>query len=122
MEAPKTPGKNLNEKIVLVGGGHANVLVMKHLASLKMKNKHFLLISDYPKAYYSGMLPGCIAKLYRPEQLQIDLVPLSAWCGFHFLHAKVVKVDPDEQLIFCVDMKGEKVKYIPKGSIKTKKL
>lgn len=53
--------------VLLVGGGHANVQVLKLLCnSASPKDRlRLTLISDYPSAYYSGMLPGCIAHLYK---------------------------------------------------------
>jgi len=51
---------------VLVGGGHANVQVLKILAtSLSASERvRITLLSDYDRAFYSGMIPGCVAGLY----------------------------------------------------------
>jgi len=95
------------KRIVLVGGGHANVQVLKILCkTFTISNDeesgfHISLISDYPKAFYSGMLPGCISGIYTPEQTQIDLVALCEWCGAKFIHAKVTGIDWDAKELIC---------------------
>ena len=68
--------------VVLVGGGHANVQILKILSQkfiINAENLTLIMISDFPKAYYSGMLPGCISNFYKTEQIQIDLVALCEW-------------------------------------------
>lgn len=50
-------------EIVLIGGGHANVQVIKGLANPEILvgvPYRVTLVSNYPSAYYSGMLPGRI--------------------------------------------------------------
>ena len=69
-------------RVVLVGGGHANVQILKNLSEKFIQssdNLSLVMISDFPKAYYSGMLPGSISYFYKTEQIQIDLVALCGW-------------------------------------------
>jgi selenide,water dikinase len=72
--------------VVLIGGGHSHVQVLKILASEihKCEGVRVTLISDNPVAWYSGMLPACIAGLYKPKELQIDLQALAHWYGIYF--------------------------------------
>ena len=68
--------------VVLVGGGHANVQVLKYLSEhfvIEPQGLRLVLLSDYTKAFYSGMLPGSISRLYTPDQIQIDLKSLCEW-------------------------------------------
>jgi selenide,water dikinase len=51
------------------------------------------LISDSPVAYYSGMLPGCIAGLYRPEQIRMELEPLVERVGGKLVLAPMTALD-----------------------------
>ena len=48
------------KQLVLVGGGHANVQVLKELCMIKVRGLHTILISEHIDATYSGMTPGYI--------------------------------------------------------------
>ncbi len=39
------------------------------------------------------MVPGCVAKLYDLEQVQIDLGAISKWAGIDYIRGKMVGVD-----------------------------
>lgn len=91
-------------EIVLIGGGHTHVQVVK---MLKMKGflpkARITMISDASIAYYSGMLPGCLAGLYHPEEIEMELRPLARWAGIRFIRARVTGVDPNLQQVFFED-------------------
>jgi NADH dehydrogenase FAD-containing subunit len=53
--------------VVCVGGGHCNVQVLKTLKQLLPATAKLTLITDNGLAFYSGMLPGAVSKLYTPE-------------------------------------------------------
>jgi NADH dehydrogenase FAD-containing subunit len=50
-----------NKRIVCVGGGHANCQVLKSLKETIPADAELILVSNGPKSYYSGMLPGSVA-------------------------------------------------------------
>ncbi|KAK1744878.1 pyridine nucleotide-disulfide oxidoreductase family protein [Skeletonema marinoi] len=69
------------KKIVLIGGGHAHVQVIKALnVNTRPSNVEVTLIDLQSAASYSGMVPGCVSKLYTLPQVQIQIGPL-ADCG-----------------------------------------
>jgi selenide, water dikinase len=78
-------------EIVLVGGGHAHVHVLKALA--RLRGARVSLISRNPVTLYSGMLPGVIAGLYTVERAQIDLQRLCAATATRLIHAEAVGLD-----------------------------
>ncbi|KAL7485905.1 hypothetical protein ACHAW6_011502 [Cyclotella cf. meneghiniana] len=81
------------QRLVLVGGGHAHVQVIKALnARARPENVHVTLIDLQSFAFYSGMVPGCVAKLYTLDQVQIDLHSLANWAGTDFIRGKVVGI------------------------------
>lgn len=52
-------------RLVLLGGGHSNTQVMKHLTSKNVpKNIKLILVSDYDHSLYSGMCPGIYTYIY----------------------------------------------------------
>ena len=85
------------KRIVLIGGGHAHVQVIKALNShSRGKNIHVTLIDLQSEAAYSGMVPGCVANLYKLDQVKIALDSLAEWSGIEFVRGKVVGMSFDE--------------------------
>jgi len=77
--------------IVLVGGGHAHVHVLKVLAAERVAR--VTLITRDLATPYSGMLPGVVAGLYAANEAHIDLVRLAAKTGARLVHAEAVGLD-----------------------------
>ena len=86
--------------LVLIGGGHAHVQVIKALSARPAHRLHVTLIDQQPAASYSGMVPGCLAKLYTAEQTLLQLEPLAQWANLSFLHRTVVDIYFDQKLIY----------------------
>ncbi|MBM3264971.1 MAG: selenide, water dikinase SelD, partial [candidate division Zixibacteria bacterium] len=82
-------------ELVLIGGGHAHVQVVKKIGmGLSLPGVRVTLIADRPVAWYSGMLPGCLAGLYTPDEIGVELRPLARWAGVRFVQATVSGIDP----------------------------
>ena len=89
------------DRVLLVGGGHAHVQVIKALNSKsRPKNMHVTLIDMQKSASYSGMVPGCIARLYKPEDTLLHLLPLAEWAGIDFCQDEVVDMDLENNLVY----------------------
>lgn len=80
-------------EILLVGGGHAHVHVMKAFGAHRGTGPRLSLITRDLAMPYSGMLPGVIAGLYHPEQAHIDLARLAAATGTRLIHDEAVGLD-----------------------------
>jgi len=79
--------------LLLVGGGHTHLHVLRALASRPEPNLRVTLVSPYPLATYTGMVPGVLAEQYSLRQAQIDLRALTARGGAAFVEARVVAVE-----------------------------
>ena len=102
---------NLIKQLVLIGGGHANVQILKKLCMNRIKGVHTILISENYEATYSGMTPGYIHRDFSREEISIDLQRLCFNAGATFIKDKVIKLEtnykkvvlqkfPSEHLIF----------------------
>ena len=89
------------KRIVLIGGGHAHLQVIKAFnAKSRPKNWHVTLIDQSNLASYSGMIPGCISNQYTKQEAQIPLDVLAKWAKIEFHRDKMVGIDADAQRIF----------------------
>ncbi|MGG5887421.1 FAD-dependent oxidoreductase [Falsiroseomonas sp. HC035] len=80
--------------LLLLGGGHAHVEVLRQLGAAPLPGWQVTLLTREVMSPYSGMLPGVLAGLYRPEQALIDLPALAARCGVALLVDRATGVDP----------------------------
>jgi selenide, water dikinase len=79
--------------IVLLGGGHAHVHVLKAFAMRPEPGVRLTLVTRDLETPYSGMLPGVIAGLYAEHEAHIDLLRLSAVTGTRLIHGEAVGIE-----------------------------
>ncbi len=85
--------------LVLLGGGHANIQVLKMLAMNPIGGLRITLISDQTHSPYSGMIPGYLAGYYSYEECHFDLRRICEELGQRFIKAKIIGVDPQRKKI-----------------------
>jgi selenide, water dikinase len=97
------PAAEIRRDLVLVGGGHAHVLVLRMLAMRPIAGLRITLVSPASHTPYSGMLPGLVAGHYSFEQTHIDLARLCQWAGVRFIMAEVIAMEPAARRLFLAD-------------------
>ena len=96
-------GADAPREVVLVGGGHAHVQVLREFAERPLPDSRLTVVVDTPVAVYSGMVPGYVAGQYRPRELEIDVRPLARLAGAGFIVARAVSVDAEQRRIVLED-------------------
>lgn len=97
------------KQLVLVGGGHAHMTVMSKLDHYTERGHRVTLISPYPYHYYSGMGPGLLSGIYKPEEVHFHVKKMVEDRGGTFVQGTVVRVDPEQRVLFLNS--GEEVGY-----------
>src|SRR5215469_15224929 len=85
--------------LVLVGGGHTHIQVLKSWAMQPITGVRVTLIVDQPVAIYSGMVPGLVAGQYRHDEIEIDVWPLARRAGARALVARATGIDTTDRRV-----------------------
>lgn len=90
-----------SKELVLLGGGHSHVAVLKMFGMSPEPGTRITLISKDEVAPYSGMLPGLIAGHYTHEQAHIDLRKLCRFANAQFYRGEVSGLDLQNKRVLC---------------------
>lgn len=89
-----SPAVSAAPRVLLVGGGHAHVQVLRAMMMRPWPEARVTVVLDTPVAIYSGMAPGFVARQYRASELEIDVVPLARRAGAEVVLDAAVGVAP----------------------------
>ena len=98
MLAPEQP---ILRDIVLVGGGHSHVGVLKSFGMQPIAGVRLTLICTDTHTPYSGMLPGYVAGHYDYDAVHIDLSRLAVFAGARFYRDEVTGLDRVNRKVLC---------------------
>ncbi|MCA3601839.1 MAG: FAD-dependent oxidoreductase [Methylobacterium sp.] len=99
----------MSRKLVLVGGGHAHVQVIRALAERPEPDLAVTLVTDRLLTPYSGMLPGHIAGFYSHAEMHIDLGRLARVSGVALIASAANGIDRASRHVRTTD--GRKIPY-----------
>jgi pyridine nucleotide-disulfide oxidoreductase family protein len=87
------------KRLVLVGGGHAHVEVLRQIARQRIEHTEVVLVSAGRFAAYTGMVPGFLAGRYEESELRFDLAALAVAAGAEFIDSTVDEVDGKARMV-----------------------
>ena len=87
--------------IVLIGGGHSHVVVLRMWAMNPLPGARLTLICTDTDTPYSGMLPGYIAGHYTCDDAHIDVRRLAEFAGARYYRDEVVGIDRAARKVIC---------------------
>jgi len=89
----------MGKKVIIVGAGHAHLTILKNLQEFKTAGHDVTVVSSSCLHYYSGMGPGMLSGIYRPEEIRFNVKKMSEDRGAVFIENKVVKIHPQKKEI-----------------------
>ncbi|MFM6990472.1 MAG: selenide, water dikinase SelD [Rhodoferax sp.] len=98
MQSPEQP---VLRDIVLVGGGHSHVGVLRMFAMDPVPGVRLTLICTDVDTPYSGMLPGYVAGHYSFDDVHIDLSRLCVFAQARFYRDEVIGIDRAARKVLC---------------------
>ena len=87
------------KRLLLLGGGHAHVQVLRGLAGFSAGNADIRLVTPNPIHIYSGMIPGIVAGHYAAAEAQIDLARLALRAGVELVLERVAAIDAGAKIV-----------------------
>jgi pyridine nucleotide-disulfide oxidoreductase family protein len=91
------------KRLVLLGGGHAHIEVLRALAANPDPRLHVILATPFPWLVYTGMLPAHIAGHYALDECTIDLAALARAAGAELQLATASLVSPGHNEVALAD-------------------
>lgn len=85
--------------LVLIGGGHSHVEVLRAFAMRPVEGVRITLVSPDAHTAYSGMLPGLLAGHYEYDDAHIDLHRLAGSAKARFIQAAVTGLNLESKTI-----------------------
>ena len=98
MQSPEQP---VLRDIVLVGGGHSHVGVLRRFGMHPAPGVRLTVICRDTHTPYSGMLPGHVAGHYSYDEVHIDLSRLAQFARARFYRADVIGLDRAARKVLC---------------------
>ncbi|WP_144701873.1 FAD-dependent oxidoreductase [Fictibacillus phosphorivorans] len=86
-------------KLLLIGGGHAHLSILRSLLNENVNNLEVTLITSSKFQYYSGMFSGFTEGLYDEDEIRIDLESLCSRASVSFIEDTIISFDPMQKVL-----------------------
>lgn len=99
----------MGKRLVLLGGGHAHMTVMKRMSDIVAAGHEVALVAPGRHHYYSGMGPGLLSGVYRPQDIRFDVRCMTLSGGGRFVRARAERIDAANREVWLSD--GSRLAY-----------
>src|SRR5690606_35067693 len=99
----------MNKKLLLLGGWHAHIYILKKLQEHELPNVSVSLLSPSRYQYYSGMFSGYVEGLYSVDDIRVDLEHMAKQSNVNWIEASAQLINSEEQVVQTDQ--GETIEY-----------
>jgi len=104
--------QNNPKKLIIVGGGHASLPIVKMGEKWRSIGLEIVLISENPYLIYSGALPQFMGGFYEWRQTAIDLKSLCNRYGVTFVESRVESISDESSTLTASNRKKYTYDYL----------
>ncbi len=91
------------KRLILAGAGHAHLITIRNLPAFTRAGVSVTVVSPGDFHYYSGMGPGLLAGIYRPEETRFNVRKMTEMRGGAFLQGTVERIDAPNRRVILSD-------------------
>lgn len=91
------------KKLLLAGGGHSHIQVLKRLKEEPLKEVDITLISPSNYQYFPELFPGYAEDRYAEKKIRADLEKLAEDAGVKWKEGAVLSIDPGQKLALTAE-------------------
>jgi len=87
----------MGKELILVGGGHAHLTILKQLRQFSARGHRVTLVSPSPFHDYSGLGPGLLSGKVRLTEARFNIARMVSIRGGLFIEAAATEIDPEQR-------------------------
>ncbi|MDP2158208.1 MAG: hypothetical protein Q8K68_10930, partial [Nitrospirota bacterium] len=99
----------MKKQLVFVGGGHAHLTALSKIRDYVDRGHEVTVISASAYQYYSGMGPGMLSGIYRPQDIRFHIKKMTEDRGGVFIEDRVINIKPQERSLLLAS--GKSITY-----------
>jgi NADH dehydrogenase FAD-containing subunit len=99
----------MGKHLVIVGGGHAHLTTLLRISDFVRRKHRVTLIGPSPYHYYSGMGPGMLSGIYRPQEIRFHIKKMAEDRGASFVRDRGVRIDAGQRILHLNS--GDEIHY-----------
>ncbi|MBI5634821.1 MAG: FAD-dependent oxidoreductase [Nitrospirae bacterium] len=87
----------MKKQLVFVGGGHAHLTALFRIRDYVDRGHRVTVVSSSAYQYYSGMGPGMLSGIYRPQDIRFHIRKMVEDRGGDFVEDRVTGIRPQQR-------------------------
>lgn len=85
--------------LILAGAGHGHIQILSKLQNMDLDGLKVIVITNYDRQFYSGMLPGYINGTFSLEQVSFKVEDYCNNPNIELIFDEIVEIDKDKNMV-----------------------